>query len=139
MVTAATLSSKQEVAKVATEEMAAQVRAEGAAVMAPMRHNTLRVEMATREALEAMATALPVVVSDLKCFRDFIVPGRDALIFDHRAPAPGLALGELLGQTLTDSHFALQLGRNAADRAQDFELQKIARRYIGFFEEIARS
>ena len=90
-------------------------------------------------ALEAMATGLPVVVSDLACFRDFIEAGRDGLVFDHRARAPETALGELMGQILADPDFALQLGRNAADKAQDFELEKIARRYIGFFEEIARS
>lgn len=90
-------------------------------------------------ALEAMATALPVVVSDLACFKDFIVPGRNGLIFDHRAPKPALALAELLGQALLDSDFALQLGRNAATRARDFELEEVALRYIEFFEEIARS
>ncbi len=90
-------------------------------------------------ALEAMATALPVVVSDLACFRDFIVPGRDGLIFDHRAPAPESALKIPLRQILTEPEFALRLGQNAADRAQDFELKKIARRYIGFFEAVARN
>ena len=89
--------------------------------------------------MEAMATALPVVVSDLACFRDFITPGRDGLIFDHRVPAPGLALGEVLGQALTDPDFALQLGRNAAARAQDFELEKVARRYLRMFECVMAS
>lgn len=89
--------------------------------------------------LEAMATAVPVIVSDLACFRDFIAPGHDGLIFDHRAPAPALALAELLAQILSDPEFAFQLGRNAVGRAQEFELDRIARRYVAFFEEIART
>ena len=90
-------------------------------------------------ALEAMATALPVVVSNLACFGDFIVPGRDGLIFDHRTPVPALALAEVLEHALSDSGVASRLGRNAANRAQDFGLERIARRYLDFFEEIARS
>ena len=87
-------------------------------------------------ALEAMAAGLPVVVSDLACFRDYIEPGHNGLIFDHRAAESRLALGMLLGQTLADEDFAIQLGRNAAKKANEFALKTVAQRYLEMFSVI---
>lgn len=86
--------------------------------------------------LEAMATGLPVVVSDLACFRDIIESGRDGLIFDHRAAEPGLALEKSLTQILGDPDLAIQLGKNAADKAKEFEMEKIAQDYLQMFESV---
>ncbi len=46
--------------------------------------------------LEAMAWGCIPLVSDLACFRDFIRPGENGLVFDHRAPAPVAALARAL-------------------------------------------
>lgn len=35
-------------------------------------------------ALEAMACGIPTLVSDLECFREFVTPNENALIFNHR-------------------------------------------------------
>jgi glycosyltransferase involved in cell wall biosynthesis len=87
-------------------------------------------------ALEAMATGLPVVVSDLACFRDFISPDHDGLIFNHRTATPDLALAERLAQVLGDSTGALALGSAAADTAHRFDLRNIAQNYLSFFESV---
>lgn len=87
--------------------------------------------------LEAMATALPVVVSDLACFRDFVTHDVDGVTFDHRAPAPEVALAEALGRILSNPGLAARLGQGASARAQDFELEKVARRYVALFEDVA--
>jgi glycosyltransferase involved in cell wall biosynthesis len=88
--------------------------------------------------LEAMATGLPVVVSDLACFRDFLEPGREGLVFDHRAEDAELRLAESLVQVLASPRLASRLGESAAARAQEFELEKIAKRYLDMFDTVAR-
>jgi glycosyltransferase involved in cell wall biosynthesis len=87
--------------------------------------------------LEAMATGLPVVVSDLACFRDFMEPGREGLVFDHRAEDAEFRLAESLLQVLVDPDLASQLGESAAAKAKEFELEKIAKRYLEMFDAVA--
>jgi len=88
--------------------------------------------------LEAMATGLPVVVSDLKCFGDYLVPGENGLAFDHRGPAPERALAAALAQVLRDPQTALRLGRSAAERARDFDLDAVANRYLDLFAQVLK-
>ena len=42
--------------------------------------------------LEAMAAGCAPIVSDLACFRDFVRPGQNGLVFNHRATDPSAAL-----------------------------------------------
>jgi glycosyltransferase involved in cell wall biosynthesis len=49
--------------------------------------------------LEAMAWGAVPVVSDLACFRDFVVPGENGRTFDHRAPDRARRLAEALEKT----------------------------------------
>lgn len=46
--------------------------------------------------LEAMAWGTVPVVSDLACFRDFVVPGENGFVFDHRSAAARTRLGEMI-------------------------------------------
>lgn len=67
-------------------------------------------------ALEAMAAGVPVVTSDLPVFREWLVPGRDALT----APVGDAdALADALAAVLDDGDLAARLrhaGRRVADR-----------------------
>lgn len=87
--------------------------------------------------LEAMATAAPVVVSDLRCFADYLQPGTSGLVFDHRAADPAAPLAAALERVLTDPSFASRLGRAASERARDFALDPVAHRYLRLFAEAA--
>lgn len=86
--------------------------------------------------LEAMAAGLPVVVSDLACFRDFVTPGAEGLVFDHRAPDADIRLAEALVRLLGAPGEAARMGARAAARAADFELETVAGRYLDFFEAV---
>jgi len=87
--------------------------------------------------LEAMATGLPVAVSALGCFGDFLEAGVQGLVFDHRAADPPGALSACLLQLLSEPQTAIRLGKNAADKARKFGLDKVAEDYISLFEEVA--
>ena len=90
-----------------------------------------------RAVLEAMATGLPCVVSNLQCFSDILTHELDGIVFDHSAQAPELRLAESLIQVLADTGLSSRLGKNAAARAKEFELEKIATRYLDLFAAVA--
>lgn len=86
--------------------------------------------------LEAMATGLPTVVSDLACFRDFVHGGDNALVFDHRAADPVAALAAVLESLLVRPELCERLGGAAAATAARFGYPEIAGLYLADFAEI---
>jgi glycosyltransferase involved in cell wall biosynthesis len=86
--------------------------------------------------LEAMATGLPSVVSDLACFRDLLEPGKEGLVFDHRSQNASPLLAEALVQVLSCAETALRMGSNAAGKAKDYELRRVADRYLEMFASL---
>jgi glycosyltransferase involved in cell wall biosynthesis len=89
--------------------------------------------------LEAMATALPPVVSDLACFRDFIVNGVTGVVFQHRAADPAAALAEALRPLLDDPAVARRMGEAAARTALRFGRREIAAEYLADFHQLVGS
>ena len=87
--------------------------------------------------LEAMATGLPVVVSDLACFKDFVEYGVDGIVFDHRRASPAAALAEALDGVLRNPIFAAQLGQRAAEKAKGHAYDAVAGRYLALVESLA--
>jgi len=81
-------------------------------------------------ALEAMATGLPVVVSDLACFKDFIDADVNGLVFDHRGAAPAAELASALDRILRSPAEAQMLGGRALEKARSFEFDVVARQYL---------
>ena len=86
--------------------------------------------------LEAMATGLPVVVSDLGCFRDFVEHGRTGLVFDHRGAAGSERLARALETLLSDASFSARLALAAAEKAQEFSVARVAEMFLDDFEEL---
>ncbi len=85
--------------------------------------------------LEAMATGLVPVVSDLPCFRDFIEHGRTGYVFDHRGGRAAHNLADAL-KGLIDSPQALQMRVSAVEKAQQFSFERIARRFVDDFRQL---
>lgn len=86
--------------------------------------------------LEAMATGLPVVVSALKCFRDFVTPETNGLVFDHRDADPVSRLTECF-KTLTENDaLAEALGGHAATTARAFGYEQVADLYLADFRSL---
>ena len=86
--------------------------------------------------LEAMAQGCPALVSNLDCFRDFIVENDNGFVFDHRSANPARTLAdklqELMAQPERLAHAAV-LGHQTAG---EFSLERVAGQYLEDFESI---
>jgi glycosyltransferase involved in cell wall biosynthesis len=86
--------------------------------------------------LEGMAQGCPPLVSELACFRDFIAAGENGFTFDHRAADPAATLAAQLSTLLADPARLAAAGQRARVRAADYELEKIASRYLEDFHSL---
>ena len=86
--------------------------------------------------LEAMATGLVPVVSDLACFQDFVQEGQTGLIFDHRGPDAPDHLAAAFRRLLDDPGSWAKMSAAGARRAKDFSKERIADCYLKDFEEL---
>ncbi len=87
--------------------------------------------------LEAMAQGCPALVSGLECFKDFIEEGKTGWHFDHRTADPAGLLAAALRRIALDDAGRRSVALAARARADDFHLDKVARRYLVDFEQIA--
>ncbi|MBD2452885.1 glycosyltransferase family 4 protein [Nostoc sp. FACHB-87] len=86
--------------------------------------------------LEAMATALVPVVSDLACFRDFIQEGVTGYFFDHRSPDAAKNLADVLASAILNSDRTMQMALQARQQASEFSYEQIANQYLADFEKL---
>jgi glycosyltransferase involved in cell wall biosynthesis len=89
-----------------------------------------------RAVLEAMATGLPCVVSNLECFADFLKHDADGLVFDHRSKAPQEALADAICSILLDPGKADSLGASARRAAERFSASHITEAYLALFSSL---
>ncbi|HVT91019.1 MAG TPA: glycosyltransferase family 4 protein [Tepidisphaeraceae bacterium] len=83
--------------------------------------------------LEAMATGLAPIVSDLACFRDFVQHGVNGVIFDHRNDPVESLTRALTGQ-LADTNDIIRMGQAAAETALQFSNSRVAQMFLEDFE-----
>ncbi len=85
--------------------------------------------------LEGMARGLPVVVSNLEVFKEYLVEGQNGWAFNHRESAVenlAAVLGSALNSDLT------VMGQEARRTAERFSVQNVASMYVQAFEELLR-
>jgi glycosyltransferase involved in cell wall biosynthesis len=87
-------------------------------------------------ALEAMAAGCAPVVSSLACFQDFISPGENGLIFNHRAPSPAEALSQTLSRILPDAASTDRIRQAAWSTARGYTLPRIAGLFLDDFRKL---
>lgn len=87
--------------------------------------------------LEAMGTGLPVVVSNLSCFKEFVVPGQNGLCFDHTSPDAERQLRRQIKKLVENPEMALSMGSSAVESACRFSIENIAKMYLEDFETLA--
>ena len=86
--------------------------------------------------LEAMATGLVPIVSNLDCFKDFIEAEKTGYFFDHRSSDKVVNLAKTLKTALTNWSITKQMGTNAANKAKEFSQENIANKYLELFENL---
>jgi glycosyltransferase involved in cell wall biosynthesis len=86
--------------------------------------------------LEAMATGCATIVSDLRCFDDYIEDGVTGLRFDHRGANPADALAVQLERLIGSPVFLRQVAAAGRDMAGNFRTSAIARRMLDDFASL---
>lgn len=84
-------------------------------------------------ALEAMAWGCAPIVSDLACFRDFIKPDVNGVVFDHRAADAGQRLGNLLRELCLNHTLRHSLATQASCVGESHHPRSIAEALLADF------
>jgi glycosyltransferase involved in cell wall biosynthesis len=83
--------------------------------------------------LEAMAAGCAVIVSNLRCFDDYIENGVSGLKFEHRCPNPEDNLGAKLAHLIAEPQLIEEIANNAKMSARSFQTSAIASRMLDDF------
>jgi glycosyltransferase involved in cell wall biosynthesis len=86
--------------------------------------------------LEAMARGVVPVVSDLAVFREYLEPGVNGLVFDHRSDRAAENLAAALRELLGDAEGRERMGAAARQTAERFSSAVIADKYLQLFEKV---
>lgn len=89
--------------------------------------------------LEAMAQGTPVLVSNLDCFKDYILENRNGWVFDVFGKKPEKSLSDKLIQAFADVDVGGEdFVKCAVSTARDFSLDSVVDKFISDFKEIVR-
>jgi len=86
--------------------------------------------------LEAMAAGCPVVVSDLACFREYLVPRKNGYVFDHRSSDPVCSLVDACRCLMTPDSELERIRVEGWKTANNFSAEMIAAFYLRDFENL---
>jgi glycosyltransferase involved in cell wall biosynthesis len=89
--------------------------------------------------LEAMARGLVPLVSDLAVFREYLEPGVNGMVFDHRSGEAAENLAAALLGLIGDADRRRQMAVAARTKAEEFSAAAIAERYLKLFAETLQS
>lgn len=87
---------------------------------------------------EAMAAGATPVVSDLACFRDFVRPGENGLVFDHRSADAPARLAESLARAMRDSVLRQRLATRARADVRRYDFPVFAESLLADFATLVR-
>lgn len=88
--------------------------------------------------LEAMAHGCAVLVSDLRCFRDFVHDEATGFVFDHRAADPARTLREKIAQILEDEASLKRIAETGRQASDEYSLARIAGQFLADFASLRR-
>jgi phosphatidylinositol alpha-mannosyltransferase len=83
--------------------------------------------------LEAMASGVPIIASDIEGYREILDSGREALLFRNRDP---VALADAVIRVLSDPLLARSMGLAGREKAIRFSWAAIARNLEAFFFDL---
>ncbi|RCS27694.1 glycosyltransferase [Polaribacter sp. WD7] len=83
--------------------------------------------------LEAMATGTPTIVSNLACFKDFVIDNTNALVFDHKASNRVNLLSKKIEILINNPEKRRNLGEKGVQKSLEFSNDIIAKEYLKDF------
>ena len=86
--------------------------------------------------VEAMARGVVPVVSDLAVFRDYLQPGVNGMVFNHRSQDAAGNLAAVLRELLGDADRRERMGTAARETAERFSPSAIADKYLQLFKKV---
>jgi len=86
--------------------------------------------------LEGMARGLVPVVSDIAAFREYLEPGANGIVFDHRTPQAAANLAASLRDLIGDPARRERMGTAARQTAENFSPAAVADKYLQLFEKV---
>jgi glycosyltransferase involved in cell wall biosynthesis len=84
--------------------------------------------------LEAMSHGCAVIVSDLGCFRDFIVDNETGFVFDPDARDPAESLVTVLRSAVADPLRLARVAEAGHRKSEEFSLARVADRFLADFD-----
>jgi glycosyltransferase involved in cell wall biosynthesis len=89
--------------------------------------------------LEGMARGLPVVVSNLEVFREYLVQGRDGVSFEHRGERAAEGLADALAKLIEDPSLRQAMSKEARATAEKYAPGNVAELYVQAFENLLKN
>lgn len=86
--------------------------------------------------LEAMGLGLPVIVSALDCFRDFIEHGKNGMVFNHHAKDASEQLAQCILTILEEPEKYMIFSKKSAITAKDFSVSQKSEEYLTMMENM---
>jgi len=86
--------------------------------------------------LEAMTHGCAVLTSDLRCFRDFILPNETGFVFERGAPDPADSLVVAFRDALSDPIRLEQIARAGQLKSEEFSRARVADKFLADFESL---
>jgi glycosyltransferase involved in cell wall biosynthesis len=86
--------------------------------------------------LEAMTHGCAVLVSDLGCFRDFILPNETGFVFEGGAPNPADSLVVAFRDALSDPIRLERIARAGQLKSEEFSRARVADKFLIDFEKL---
>jgi len=86
--------------------------------------------------LEAMTHGCAVLVSDLGCFRDFILPNETGFVFEGGAPNPVDSLVVAFREALSDPVRLERIARAGQLKSEEFSRARVADNFLFDFEKL---
>lgn len=89
-------------------------------------------------ALEALARGCLTIVSSLECFLDFVRPGQNAFVFNHRLGDQSLSLANTMIEAIgvVERGDDQQIRSEARKTAEEYNCEKVAKQYLKDFERV---
>jgi len=88
--------------------------------------------------LEAMTHGCAVLTSDLRCFRDFILPNETGFVFEGAAPDPADSLVVAFRDASSDPVRLERIARAGQLKSEEFSRARVADKFLADFESLTR-